>query len=263
MSENPYAAPEAVLEGEVADESSTLGEPRGVAFGRGWSWIREAFRLFARQPWTWMGIAILAVIINGILSAIPGVKWGAGVIQMVLAGGIFFAARQTANGGSAAIRQMFRGFRERLGGLFGVGLTFVAGTLLATGLTYVLAARLGFGYQFAAVIGGSQGAGAGIPGQTWLFLLLVYFGVILPFWMAVTFAPALVLLNGVAVTDALRMSLMACLRNILPMLLYSLILIGLFILGALPLLLGLLVVLPVVTLSGYTAYRDIFYPAPA
>ena len=47
--------------------------------------------------------------------------------------------------------------------------------------------------------------------------------------------------------------------NILPFLIYGLVAMVLVILGSLPLMLGLLVVVPLLTIAIYTAYRDIFY----
>jgi uncharacterized membrane protein len=47
----------------------------------------------------------------------------------------------------------------------------------------------------------------------------------------------------------------------LPFLLYGIVMIVLAILASIPLGLGLLVLIPVMLASMYTAYRDIYYPA--
>jgi uncharacterized membrane protein len=62
--------------------------------------------------------------------------------------------------------------------------------------------------------------------------------------------------------QALAQSFRACLRNIVPFLLYGVLLTIIFLIAAIPLGLGLLVAVPVLIASVYTAYRDIFY-APA
>src|SRR5699024_8206828 len=87
---------------------------------------------------------------------------------------------------------------------------------------------------------------------------LVMMALMLPLMMMIWFAPALIMLNGVAPTEALKMSFVGCLRNILPMLIYGLICTILLIAGALPLFLGWLVVYPIFICSIYTAYRDIY-----
>jgi uncharacterized membrane protein len=81
----------------------------------------------------------------------------------------------------------------------------------------------------------------------------------IPLAMAMYFAPSLVALDQVPVLKAFSLSFFGCLRNILPFLVYGLVAMLMLILGTLPLLLGLLVVLPILTIAVYTAYRDIFY----
>ena len=56
-------------------------------------------------------------------------------------------------------------------------------------------------------------------------------------------------------------SFRACLKNIVPFLLYGIVFFFLFVLAAIPLGLGFLVVIPVLIASIYTSYRDVFYRA--
>jgi uncharacterized membrane protein len=58
---------------------------------------------------------------------------------------------------------------------------------------------------------------------------------------------------------ALKASFFACLRNWLPFLIYSLVLLFLGMVAAIPFGLGFLVLIPVLAGSVYTAYRDIFH----
>jgi uncharacterized membrane protein len=57
----------------------------------------------------------------------------------------------------------------------------------------------------------------------------------------------------------MKMSFSGCLKNILPFLLYGIIAMVLFILATIPIGLGLLVVVPMLTASIYTGYRDIYF----
>ena len=72
------------------------------------------------------------------------------------------------------------------------------------------------------------------------------------------FATPLVALNQVPVFKALGMSFKGSLRNILPILIYGFIIMILIILGAIPLFLGLLIVIPMIYVSSYAAYRQVF-----
>lgn len=94
---------------------------------------------------------------------------------------------------------------------------------------------------------------------TLLLAALVVTLLALPVVMAYWFSPALIAIDGMRAWPAMKLSFKGCLRNILPFLLYGVAGLFLVILGSLPMFLGLLVVLPVLTASIYAAYRDIFY----
>ncbi|MFP4614620.1 MAG: BPSS1780 family membrane protein [Thiohalorhabdus sp.] len=260
MSENPYQAPAAALEtafGNGDRESGELREPRGVAVGRGWGWIREGFGLFKRQPGLWVLLSMTVVLIQMGLSMVPVVSILNNFFMFLFMAGMYFAAEQTANDGDAAFPDLFVGFRENTLRLLKIALVNFFGTLLAVGLSLGLT----FGPAMYAESGLAQGATD--PALFGPLTILVAMAVFLPVAMATWFATPLVILEDVKVLPALRMSFMACLRNILPLFVYGLALAALFLLGALPLLLGLLVVVPLMILSSYTAYRDIFYSGPA
>jgi uncharacterized membrane protein len=87
-----------------------------------------------------------------------------------------------------------------------------------------------------------------------LLFLLLYF----PLIMAVWFAPALVVLQGAEPWDAMKLSFMGCVRNILPLLIYSIVWCILAIVASIPIMLGWLVFGPVTVASIYASYCDIF-----
>ena len=58
---------------------------------------------------------------------------------------------------------------------------------------------------------------------------------------------------------ALNLSLRGCWRNVLPFLVFSLAALGLVLASVLTLGLALLVVMPVLTIAIYIAYREIYY----
>jgi uncharacterized membrane protein len=91
-----------------------------------------------------------------------------------------------------------------------------------------------------------------------LVALLVVLALWVPIAMAFWFAVPLVVFHDVAPTAAIKMSFFACLRNIVPFLVYGIVMLVLLILAALPIGLGLLVMVPVLLTSAYRSYRDIF-----
>ena len=80
----------------------------------------------------------------------------------------------------------------------------------------------------------------------------------LPLLMALWFAPALVVFHDVQPMAAMKASFFACLKNIVPFLVYGLIGLLLLIVALIPFGLGLLVFGPVLWATTYTGYRDIF-----
>ena len=80
-----------------------------------------------------------------------------------------------------------------------------------------------------------------------------------PVAMLLWFAPALVALNGIAPVEALKASWRGSLKNIVPFLIYGVVLFILAIVASLPFMLGWLTLGPVMAASIYTSYRDIYF----
>ena len=83
----------------------------------------------------------------------------------------------------------------------------------------------------------------------------------MPAYMAIWFSYALVVINEFGAVQALRTSFFACLKNIVPFLIYGVMAFLLSIAATIPLALGWLILGPVLFASLYTGYRDIFYEA--
>jgi uncharacterized membrane protein len=92
-----------------------------------------------------------------------------------------------------------------------------------------------------------------------LLAVLVIVALSLPLTMAMLFATPLIVLRDADIVSALKTSFFACLKNLLPFLVWSVAMIVLGFLATLPFLLGWLVLGPVMMVSLYMAYRDIFH----
>jgi uncharacterized membrane protein len=89
--------------------------------------------------------------------------------------------------------------------------------------------------------------------------LLIGFALFFLLMLALQFAPMLVFFDGVAPSVALKMSLLASIKNILPFSVYSLIMqVIAFVVSAIPMGLGWVILVPIGLTSMYVAYRDIF-----
>ncbi len=91
-----------------------------------------------------------------------------------------------------------------------------------------------------------------------LFAMLVGFVLFMLVSTALWFAPALVVLRGVAPVDAMRLSFAASMKNIVPFLLWSIIYFIAAMIATIPFGLGWIVLVPVLMLTLYVSYKDVF-----
>jgi len=78
------------------------------------------------------------------------------------------------------------------------------------------------------------------------------------FW----FTAAILALNQMPATHAIRWSFYALIANFLPMLVFAALMTLIFAVATLPLLLGLLVAMPIYAIAHYVSYRDLFRSPP-
>ena len=258
MATDPYTAPRS----RVADvptagsEGNFNPEGQAVAAGNGWKWIADGWELFKRQPGTWILLLIAFVLISFLIALVPVLgSIASNLLWPVFAGGMILGCRELAQGGELAVGHLFAGFRDHFGKLIVIGILYLVVLIV---IVVIALAITGAGIGFGALMGGDRG-GAEVSVRAILFAALVALALIIPVVMAAWFAPTLVVLNDLGVGDAIKASFWACLKNIVPFLVYGLIGLGLAILASIPLGLGWLVLGPTLAASVYTAYRDIFY----
>jgi uncharacterized membrane protein len=254
---NPYAAPKAPVADATAAARNFLPTGRAVPAGHGWDWIADGWDLFKRQPVMWVIFTVVgAVIFIAFQFLMPVVgQLVLTLLAPVFAGGVMIGCRGLEEGRELQISHLFAGFRERFGSLISVGLISLAFTVLIA-LVVGLVTGLGMWTLFG---GGADPAAVAGAGLTVLLAALVMLALLLPVYMALWFAPPLVVFHAQGPGEAMKNSFVACLKNIVPFLLYSVILFLLSIVATIPMLLGWLVLVPVIAGSLYTGYRDIFF----
>lgn len=263
VDDNPYAAPHADLTSPAIGWSGeALRDPCSVSAGRGWGWVAEGWELFKDRPWPWVGVTLLYLLISIVLNFVPFVGGLAmAILSPILSGGLMIGAHTQHQGGGFDIKQLFAGFERQTGPLALIGVASLGFVLV---FLLVMAVVGGL----AAVLLAGQGAMGGMQHGTfdsaqmglWLLLpVLLLLLVTIPLAMAFVFAPVLVALNEVPVLDAFKLSFQGCWRNILPFLVFGLVGLALSLLCLATLGLGLVVLMPVLTLATYMAYRDIYY----
>ncbi len=237
--------------------SEFVAAGRSVPAANGWKWIVEGWNLFKRQPGIWIALIVVLMVIFIVLALIPILgSLASMVLGPVFAGGLVIGCRDLEQGGELKIEHLFAGFRERFGTLASVGLIYLAATVIIA-----LLAGLATGAKLSGLLGGAQTDPAAVlaAAMTLLLAALIMLALMLPVVMAIWFAPALAVFHQLGAIEALKSSFAGCLKNIVPFLVYGVILLGLSIVASIPFGLGWLALGPVVAASIYTAYRDIFF----
>ena len=148
-----------------------------------------------------------------------------------------------------------------MGRLILLGALQVVATIVIVFIAGLLMVML-FGSEFLelASSGSETEAFENIGLQPVLLFVLVILGLALPLMMAFWFAPALIVLADCSAVDAIEHSFLGCLRNIIPFLVYSVLLVLLTIPAVIPLGLGLIILIPVTFVTAFTGFADIFGP---
>ena len=275
---NPYAAPLAELKQEERSGTDGFTGPLKKPAGRGAAWLFQAIALFLKSPFIWI-LTIICFFLIGLIQMIPIL----GPIAMSLLGPVFIAglvlgARELDETDSFRVGCLFQGFRQGFGQLLLLGLLFLAATTVA------VLVSLGVSFAFAGISPSNLQTQA-FPPMAALLMVLLMLAAFVPIMMGYWFAPALIAINEKPVFAAIALSFRACLRNIFPFLVYSLVALGVAIAAglligtlfavfaavgggagaaaaivpALLVLLLMLALMPIYVSSIYTSYKDIFY----
>lgn len=260
MSEtNPYQPPAATLDQPFDVRPGELGDPRRAPFGHGWRWLSRGFDLFRRGWPIWIINILIFVVISTLLNLVPIVSLANMILSPMFFGGLMAGCLALDQGDELRVGHLFEGFSRNAGKLAGVGGLYLVGAIvIGLVVAILLFATLGVSGVGAEMDAADQAELATQMGGMVAIIALMVFGLTIPLLMALWFAPALVMLHGLGPLEAMKLSFVGCLRNMLPFLLYGLIALVLTVLAVIPVGLGLLVLGPMITASVYTAYKDIF-----
>lgn len=236
----------------VPERGFTL-DGRTVDAGRPVEWIKAGWQLFVKNPGVWIAEAVIAGVILVVLGMIPVLgQLASNFLFILFGGGLLLGCKSLAEGGELRVDHLFAGFKQNTGGLVMVGVFNVVGMAIIFGITFAI----GGGSVASGALMGGAGIGVALGGM--LLAALVGLALLVPLAMALWFAPALVVFRNVAPLEAMKASFRVCLRNVWPFLVYGVILLVLFVVAAIPLLLGYLVLFPVVIGAQYASYVDLY-----
>jgi len=234
-------------------------EARKVHALHGWMWIKHSFWLFKKNPLLWMVMTSIGVVGTVTLSSIPLIgDLLSTILFPSLLAGYMLGCHALAQGKKLELAHMIAGIQQHthklitLGGISLIGQLLILGVMMGTGgkevVSIMMNGRAG-AVDPAVLLEAVSGAQYSMLLGTVLFFTLM---------MTLQFAPMLVVFGQMAPIPALKSSLRAFTRNMIPLSVYSLLLLPLAFLASMPMMLGWLVLLPIIITSLYAIYRDLF-----
>jgi len=227
--------------------------------GAGWAWIHGGWTLLRKDFGNLFLMFLVMLALSIAINILPFIGYLlSGLLMIVLTGGYMHAAQKLDNGEDISIGDLFEGFRDksRLTPLLLLGIFYL--------LVQIVIVMLVFGIMGDSAMlhldsnTQTEPSGVAMPAGMLLGMSVGLLGAAL-LSMIITFAPALVMLDGASPFAAMKGSLQGVLRNILPMAVFGLIGFLLTILAMIPMGLGMLILLPVMLLSVYRGYTSIYH----
>ncbi|WP_047238734.1 BPSS1780 family membrane protein [Chromobacterium subtsugae] len=210
---------------------------RAVEARQGWRWIADGYQLFRQQKLAWvlMGIAYLAITL--LLSMLPlAGQVLLGVSAPLFTAGYLLATAKQRRGETIKVSDLFLGWQQHLQPLAGYCLLLLPITLAGGLIAEHIVESSGARHQLL------------VFGEVLLWL----------FSIACMFIVPLITFSQATLWPALRLSVGGVQRNWGPLLVYFLAILLLAMLSVFTLGLALLVLIPVVYISLFMAWRDIF-----
>jgi hypothetical protein len=246
---------------------------RKVDARHGWQWLVQGLVLFRKDPAHWLMLIALLFIGSRVLLAVPYLGLLVVLITPNFLAGLTHGAQALEQGKPLRLGYLASGFLKNAGHLVTLGgVSLLGHFLMLVAMTTVAGAALSDVVQTMSTGAITQETVAAMRVAAPRLLLSVCVGlaIAVPVMLAVWFAPMLVFFDDMKPGPAMLMSLWACLRNIMPMLVYAIALMG-------PLLvmmqigvaltrqpdMGIWLLAPVLVPSLYASYRDLFVQEPA
>ncbi len=238
----------------------------------GWRWITQGLALFRRDPGHWIMLLAVLFVASRVLLAVPYLGLLVVLVTPNFIAGLTHGAQALTQDKPLRWGYLASGFLKNPGRLVSLGgVSLLGHFLMLLAMTTVAGTALSDIVQTmnAGAVTEETMAAMRAAAPRLLLSTIVGLGVVLPVLLAVWFAPMLVFFDDMRPLRALIASLWGCLRNILPLLVYTIALLGpLLVLTQIGVALtrqpdvGVWLLSPILVPSLYVSYRDVFVTEP-
>jgi len=244
---------------------------RSVDAAYGWRWISAGMKIFRRNPAQWLFLIGVLFVASRLLFMIPFAPLLVALVAPHFLAGLAHGAQALEQGKPLRSGYLASGFLRNAASLVTIGGISLLGQLLTFMVIVLVGGDAFSGISKTVADGGATPENmlaiqSAVPRM--MLAMLSGFAVSLPLMMATWYAPLLVFFNDIKPAMALYLSLLACLKNTRPLLVYGIILmIPLFVFTRVGLALGqvdlgLWLLAPLIVPSIYASYRDLFVAIP-
>lgn len=241
-----------INENDLLPKANHLDRPRKVSISDSIAWLSNSWSLVKPDLKVWALILLALFIATLVLGFIPFM--GAAIVSIcapIVFGGLLLGVHYSATSNiRLKFQNIWMGFDNKWLSLIIIGVIGLLVSLISGWIADYI---------------GAHYLGLNLTGEIELQDIALYllFGVIslfinILFSIAFFFAIPLIMFNDISAIAALKASIKGGLTNILPLLVYSILATLLVFLGALPMLLGLFIVIPMLEVSVYLAYKDVY-----
>jgi len=224
--------------------------------------MKDGFGLFFKAPGYLTVVSIVFLVLLITISILPIVSILSQFVSPILSAGLIYACMRLDTEDQRKHSFLFIGFKQNLKSFLFLSLLYILG---------FIAIIVVIGIAGAVIVGFNQSSldqlnQLSVPGnipdpQFLLYLALAgLLGLLLmvPLFMGILYAPALIILNDLPARQAFSMSFKGCLKNMGALTVWSFLLIPVFILALIPLGLGLIVLPILISCTLYFSYNAIF-----
>lgn len=256
---NPYSPPESGVDDIIQpiDNGNEIFIPgaQSVPAGEGVNWIGQAWHLIKPKLGMWILLGIIMFLIMLVVQVIPVLNIATMFLIPIFNGGIMAVCEKQRTTGIFDLELMFSGFKKNLGPLIGVG-AIMFGMMMASIIVLFI---FGSSALFATGIGSNSEPNMGAASAGLLaFGGLMMFVVMMIGYALTWFAPALIMIHDIPLGKSISMSFSAVKKNLLPGLIYFIIVGIIMFIAMIPMFLGLLIVMPLFMVTYYSSYRSLF-----
>lgn len=269
QSDNPFTdfSEQRITQQKEASFVELLEESRSWYASRGIDWLTTAIRIFFNNWLLWLGMSFtfsVLIIITGIIPFIGSFILSIMVLYFIA--GMMVGCQEQVESDNLEFKHLFIAFKTHINPLLKLSVWYLIGSTIVF-IPIIIFIVIGYFIFLGMLVGDAKAFNLlgvfldnpHITASVVIIGVLLSLALYVPLLMSIWIAPALIVLHDIKAKDAIKMSFKGCLKNIHSFLIFWLVsLVSAIVFLLCTLGLGVFVIIPIIIISCYTCYRDIW-----